>query len=98
LLPADMVYICTFLKNHPEVNEVDLSYNEIEDEGLEILCHMTFTHTNSLEHLNLTHCDITSIGMRTFFFASEGHYIKLKTLRLGSNKLGPKVGLNRSNS
>ncbi|XP_044267601.1 leucine-rich repeat-containing protein 34-like isoform X1 [Tribolium madens] len=93
LLPADMVYISTFLNAHPEVVDVDLSYNGIEDEGLETLCNITLAHQNNLQHLNLSHCDITPVGMKVLYFTAEQHgFVKLKTLRLTGNKLGPTGG------
>lgn len=90
-----MVEICAFLKNHQEINEIDLSYNELEDEGIETLCLMTLKHSNSIEHLNLSHCDIANAGMRAFYFTSLENQMKLKTLRLTGNKLGPVVNIHK---
>lgn len=87
-----MVYICSFLHNHPEVVDLDVSYNGIEDEGVETLCHVTLCHPNYLQHLNIAHCDITPEGVKILYFTAEKHgFVNLKTLRLTGNKLGPMV-------
>lgn len=93
LLPADMVYICEFLKNHPEVNEIDLSYNMLEDEGFEILCHSTLNYQNHLEHINFGKCELTHASMETFYYVALENRMTIKTLRLFGNKIGPQVSI-----
>lgn len=86
-----MEKVSKYLQDHPQVNEVNLCYNEIGDEGLEIICRETLSRENNLIYLNIMGCDITEAGMKSFYFTTEKGFVKLKTLRLAGNKLGSQV-------
>ncbi|KAJ8948924.1 hypothetical protein NQ314_008326 [Rhamnusium bicolor] len=65
---------------------LDLSYNDIGDEGMEILAQNYLHEQNNLKHLNLMHCDIGPEGMK---FLSSSDFLMLETCRINGNKLGP---------
>lgn len=81
--------VSQFLCQHPEIVKLDLCYNDIGDDGVEILVDEYLSKENNLDYLNLMSCDIGWVGMEKLCSASET--IKLRTLRVNGNKLGVEV-------
>lgn len=86
---ADMYKISNFLCTYPEIVKLDLCYNDIGDEGIEILVDRYLSEENNLTYLNLLGCNITWKGVQ--FLCQSCRTLKLKTLRLNGNKLGSEV-------
>lgn len=85
-----MCLISEFLWNNPKVVKLDLCYNDIGDEGIDVLVKRYLSdEENTLECLNLVGCNIRGSAMK-FLYSTVGT-LRLKTLRLTGNKLGEKV-------
>ncbi|KAK9869878.1 hypothetical protein WA026_003600 [Henosepilachna vigintioctopunctata] len=90
LIHLDMLAISLFLGDNPDIVSIDLCYNNIGDEGIEIMAENYFHKTNSMLDLNLMSNDLTFIGLSKLY--KVAHNLKLRTLRLNGNKLGKKGG------
>ncbi|KAG5877515.1 hypothetical protein JTB14_011310 [Gonioctena quinquepunctata] len=82
---SDMEKIAAFLKSHPEINSVDLCYNNFGDAGLEILCEEYFNEENNMQYINIMNCDIHAEGMQKF---SSSKFLRLKSCRINGNSIG----------
>ncbi|XP_050298252.1 leucine-rich repeat-containing protein 34-like [Anthonomus grandis grandis] len=78
--------LADFLSSHPEIISLDLSYNNLGNDGAEILADLYFDKPNSIKHLNLLHCDIEPAGLKSL---SNAKCLNLKSMKLEGNKLGP---------
>lgn len=67
---------------------MDLCYNSLGDEGLQLLTETYFSQENNLRYLNLMHNDITEKGLK---YLSSSKFLKLQSCRLNGNKLGMNV-------
>ncbi|KAF5282721.1 hypothetical protein FQR65_LT02718 [Abscondita terminalis] len=88
----DMLRVACFLKRFNNVVQVDLCYNAIGDLGIEYLADGCLSCCcNNLEHLNLMGCDITARGIKAI--AECWNTLRLRSLRLASNKIGTEGGI-----
>ncbi|XP_018332731.1 leucine-rich repeat-containing protein 34-like [Agrilus planipennis] len=88
---GDMYNITQFLRKYPEVIKLDLCYNEIGDDGMHVFVEEYLSFENNLLHLNLVGNNIGYVGVaRICCMAST---LKLKSLRLGGNKIGGQGGM-----
>ncbi|KAJ8938205.1 hypothetical protein NQ318_011701 [Aromia moschata] len=86
LTHKDMHRVASFMKEYVgEIVSLDLSYNDIGDEGMKILAKEFFNEDNNLQHINLMQCSIKSEGMK-WLVTSE--YLKLKSCRVNGNEIG----------
>ncbi|KAL1132015.1 hypothetical protein AAG570_011625 [Ranatra chinensis] len=86
---VDIETICEFVKTHPEVVGLDLSYNRITENGASYLFYF-LTGNKCLESLNLMDNNIRNVDV----LQEMGADLHLKTLRLKGNELEKKLGMN----
>ncbi|KAJ9589310.1 hypothetical protein L9F63_017486, partial [Diploptera punctata] len=85
----DVTVLCDWLRYHPEVTAVDLSYNNITNEGLQILTQFLqeFQHVT---RLNFMCNDISCQGIKCF--AELAQKLTLLSLRVNGNHIGTEGG------
>ncbi|KAL1505680.1 hypothetical protein ABEB36_005186 [Hypothenemus hampei] len=81
----NMSELATFLLKYPDIISINLSYNDIGDEGLRILSKEVFSQENKVQYLNLMHCDILAHGLHSLTSAT---CLKLRKVWLLGNKFG----------
>lgn len=85
LTEEDMPALCNFLQSQPEVISVDLSYNPLGDQSMQILAENLFHQDNTLSYINLTQCDMNATGLK---WISSSNFLKLQKICLLGNKFG----------
>ncbi|KAK3570175.1 hypothetical protein QTP86_015308 [Hemibagrus guttatus] len=80
--------LCT---NPSHIRELDLSWCELGDSGVEKLCDLLKKHECKLEKLLLMYCSITDRGCAALTAALEVNSSHLKEMDLRGNKLGNSV-------
>ncbi|CAH8660749.1 unnamed protein product [Schistosoma haematobium] len=91
LTSVDLTPLCMALSLKPCITMLDLRYNFIKDEGVEILCEF-LNVDNLLEELNLMCNDITEKGAQ-FLANSLKNNRNLVILKMTGNPIGSKGGL-----
>src|SRR5262245_58400308 len=79
--------LCKLLINHPTIEHLDLSHNEIKDEGAIELSKMLIQQ-GSIRTLNLYGAHITDVGAAFIVETLKGEFnISLQELDLGGNPI-----------
>lgn len=85
-----MIIVSSYLSKRPQIIKLDLSYNDIGDEGIKYLVEGYLSdYENSLIYLNIIGCSIGWKGVNHLCETAET--LELKTLRLACNKLRGQV-------
>ncbi|XP_022904365.2 leucine-rich repeat-containing protein 34-like [Onthophagus taurus] len=87
---SDMMPICDFLNDNPDVVDLDICYNNIGDKGMYLFKTMYLKNENNMRHLNMASCSLTWKSIEQLYMVVDT--LKLKTLKLTGNKLGKEGG------
>ncbi|XP_061573795.1 NLR family CARD domain-containing protein 3-like isoform X2 [Cololabis saira] len=79
-------YLATVLRTH--LQELDLSHNNIQDSGVQLLCSGLEKQRCKLETLRLSFCEVTGLGCSSLALAVMSNPTRLKELDLSYNHLG----------